>query len=84
MANFGGSNQTSEKTFPCLTCKQEIRLQRNADNSGWLRFNLDGSPHIDAKKSFPSSKTADSISKLESKIDQLIKEVQELKIELKK
>ena len=74
----------SQKTFPCLTCKQEIRLQRNDTDSGWLKFNLDGSAHVHEKKSFQSSKTAESISRLESKIDALVTEVKALRSELKK
>lgn len=37
-----------QKVYPCLSCGQEIRLERK-DNK-WLRWNLDGTPHIDEKK----------------------------------
>jgi hypothetical protein len=39
-----------EKTFECFTCKQPVKLERKPDNSGWLKTNLDGTPHIDQKK----------------------------------
>lgn len=39
-----------QKTFKCLTCQQDIKLERKPDNSGWNKFNLDGTPHIDQKK----------------------------------
>lgn len=33
-----------DKSYPCLTCKQEIKLARKDDNTGWEdKFNLDGS-----------------------------------------
>lgn len=39
-----------EKVFQCLTCKQDINLARKDDNSGWIRYNLDGTLHIDERK----------------------------------
>ncbi|MDQ3726829.1 MAG: hypothetical protein M3307_01165 [Thermoproteota archaeon] len=39
-----------EKVFQCLTCKQDIKLARKDDNSGWIRYNLDGTLHIDKRK----------------------------------
>ena len=39
-----------EKVFQCLPCKQDIKLARKDDNSGWIRYNLDGSLHIDEKR----------------------------------
>ena len=38
------------KIFQCLSCKADIRLERKPDNSGWLRYNLDGSAHVDQKQ----------------------------------
>ena len=71
-----------EKTFPCLTCGQEIKLERK-DNR-WLRWNLDGSAHVDAqKKSFPQSKTVERIEALEKKVDILIAQVQALRSDFK-
>ena len=49
MANFG-SRQILDKTFKCLTCQADIKLQRKDDDSGWNRYNLDGTPHVDVKK----------------------------------
>jgi hypothetical protein len=40
-----------EKVFNCLTCGQEIKLERKPDNSGWYRWNLDGTKHVDFRKS---------------------------------
>jgi hypothetical protein len=62
----------SAKTFPCLTCTQEIRLERKADNSGWNKFNLDNSPHVHEKKHHQQSQT-------QQKIEELTKQVSDLK-----
>lgn len=50
MATFGSGKIIMDRTFPCLTCQATIRLQRKDDNSGWNRYNLDGTPHVDPKK----------------------------------
>jgi hypothetical protein len=42
--------QQGQKPYECFTCKKEIRLQRNPDNSGWLKFNPDGTEHIHIRK----------------------------------
>jgi chaperonin cofactor prefoldin len=70
-----------EKTFPCLTCGNEIKLERK-DNR-WLRWNLDGSVHVDAKKPFTQSKTAERIEALEKKVDLLIVQIQALRSDFK-
>jgi hypothetical protein len=44
------ASQQLDKTYPCLTCKQEIKLARKDDNSGWDKFNLDGSAHVHPRK----------------------------------
>jgi chromosome segregation ATPase len=44
-----------EKVYPCLTCGQDIKLERK-DNR-WLRWNLDGTVHIDPKKKTTTSTT---------------------------
>jgi hypothetical protein len=58
------SEQKSQKTFKCLSCGTDIRLARKDDNSGWDKFNLDGSIHIDQQKkrsvSSPVSASAQS------------------------
>ena len=71
-----------QKTYQCLTCHQDIRLERKPDDSGWLRYNLDGTPHIDSKKNFPP-KTAEKVEQLERKIDTLIAQIQMLRSEFK-
>jgi hypothetical protein len=86
-----------EKIYPCLSCQQEIRLERK--DGKWLRWNLDGTPHVDQKKQQQQQKTSTQQTQptittsastaatptrvsLESKIDQLIAEVQALRLEL--
>jgi hypothetical protein len=44
------AQQQLQKTYPCLTCKADIKLARKDDNSGWNKFNLDGTPHIHQKQ----------------------------------
>jgi hypothetical protein len=39
-----------QKTFECLTCKAPIKLERDRVNNKWIRYNLDGTLHIDQKK----------------------------------
>jgi hypothetical protein len=39
-----------QKTYQCLTCKADIKLARKDDNSGWDKFNLDGTPHTHQKQ----------------------------------
>jgi hypothetical protein len=40
-----------QKVFKCLSCQKDIRLERKLDNTGWIKYNLDGSKHADVKKS---------------------------------
>jgi hypothetical protein len=56
------------------------KLQRKEDDSGWNRFNLDGTAHVDKRKG--SSSTAQNTSQLETKIDTLIVEVRSLREEI--
>ena len=70
-----------EKTFPCMTCQATIKLERKPDNSGWIRWNLDNTPHEHPKKSFP--KTAEKIEALEKKVDLLIAQIQMLRSDFK-
>ena len=41
-----------QKVFKCLNaeCKQDIRLERKPDNTGWIKTNLDGTPHVHDNK----------------------------------
>jgi hypothetical protein len=66
-----------QKTFPCLTCKQEIKLERKADNSGWNKYNLDGTEHKH------ESKKQQYQHQQEQKIEELTSEISELKDEVK-
>jgi len=83
---------TMERVFPCLTCKKEIRLERKADNTGWNKFNLDGSAHIHENKKSNNNTTSSStqvaeltkkVETLESKIDTLIAQITMLRSEVK-
>jgi hypothetical protein len=81
--------QQLDKIFPCLTCKKEIKLARNDTNTGWLRFNLDGTPHIDEKKG--NNATAEQIAQLSEEVKGLketvkvlISQIQILRSDLKK
>jgi hypothetical protein len=71
-----------------MTCHAQIKLERKPDNSGWIRWNIDGTPHEHhtPKKSFPQqqqSKTAEKVEQLERKIDTLIAQIQMLRSEFK-
>lgn len=35
---------------PCFVCNQPIRVQRDEVHGKWLKFNLDGSEHVDERK----------------------------------
>jgi hypothetical protein len=62
--------QQLDKTFSCLTCKQNIRLARRDDNSGWLKYNLDGTEHKHEKQQqqgYPS-KTSQQITQLSEEV----------------
>jgi hypothetical protein len=77
-----------QKTFQCMNCNADIKLQRKDDDSGWLRFELDGhTPHKCAAVAAPdkagTSTTTTTIPKrqqqsvidLEHKIDNLSNQV---------
>ena len=76
-----------DKTYPCLTCKQEIKLARKEDNSGWDKFNLDGSPHIHPPKNKNSQQQiaalTDEVGELKAQIKILISQVQMLRSDFK-
>lgn len=75
----------SQKTFPCLSCRQEIRLERKAYNSGWNKFNLDGSAHIHEKKTTVRADRTESaqLTAMSEQIKILIAQVQSLRSEIK-
>jgi hypothetical protein len=59
-----------------MTCRQDIKLERKSDNSGWNKFNLDGSPHVHTpKKQKNNNNTNDDVSSrlasIETKLDKL-------------
>lgn len=73
-----------EKVFKCLTCRKDIRLERKPDNSGWNKFNLDNTPHVDERKK-PSSgdnnnNKAQQIEALTEQVAALTSEVRSLKV----
>ncbi len=87
-----------EKVFQCLTCKQDIKLARKDGNSGWIRYNLDGSLHIDEKRKKsqqPQQQTiqvdngplitelAKQVSDLRETIDILVSQIQSLRSEVR-
>ena len=81
-----------EKIFPCLTCKQDIKLERKPDNSGWLKFNLDGSEHKHENKKQQYQQEQNKkieeltteISKLKSEVKNLVAAIQFLRMEFAK
>ena len=67
-----------EKVFPCLSCGQSIKLARKDDNTGWIRYNLDGSIHKDERK-IKSHQTVDN----SQQIAELAKQVSQMQESLK-
>jgi hypothetical protein len=72
-----------------LTCKQEIRLARKDDNSGWDKFNIDGSPHIHPPKNKGQQQQqsitalADEVAELKAQVKILISQIQMLRSDFK-
>jgi hypothetical protein len=83
-----------ERVFKYLTCQADIRLERRQDNSGWNKFNLDGTAHIDERKkstNINNSNSAQQISELTKQISELkdtvrilISQIQMLRSDVKK
>jgi TolA-binding protein len=82
-----------EKIFKCLSCGQEIKLERKLDNSGWNKFNLDGTAHKDERKksnninnnnSAQIAELTKQISELKDKVRIIISQIQMLRSEVKK
>ncbi len=40
-----------EQVYSCLSCGQHNKVERKPDNSGWIKYNLDGTNYIDVKRS---------------------------------
>ena len=81
------ASQQLDKTYPCLTCKQEIKLARKEDNTGWDKFNLDGSPHVHPPKGGKNQQQvqtlSDEVGELKAQIKILISQIQMLRSEFK-
>jgi uncharacterized coiled-coil DUF342 family protein len=78
-----------EKVYKYLSCGQQIKLERKADNSGWLKYNLDGSDHVDEKKNKKSqtqqqlTELTKQVSGLNETVKVLISQIQSLRSEVK-
>jgi stress response protein SCP2 len=75
-----------QKVFKCLSCSSDIRLERKPDNSGWIKTNLDGTPHVhDNKKGAGAgtSETQQQLTAMSEQIKILIAQVQLLRSEIK-
>jgi hypothetical protein len=47
-----------ERIYNCMSCRQQIKLERKQDGSGWLKWNLDGTKHVDFNNKNSSLSTA--------------------------
>jgi hypothetical protein len=79
---------TLEKTFSCMTCGAQIKLERKSDNSGWLKYNLGGSKHVDEKKNKNSqtqqlAELSKQVSDLKETVNVLISQIHGLTSEVK-
>jgi peptidoglycan hydrolase CwlO-like protein len=79
-----------QKVYSCLSCGQEIKLARKEDNSGWDKFNLDGSPHVHPPKGGGKNTQqqqvqalANEVADMKAQIKILISQVQMLRSEFK-
>lgn len=79
-----------QKVFKCLNaeCKQDIRLERKPDNTGWIKTNLDGTPHVHDNKKGARAGTSESaqqqqLTAMSEQIKILIAQVQLLRSEIK-
>ena len=48
----------------CFVCHQPIRVQRDSVNNKWLKFDLDGSEHIDRQQVRPRVSNSELLEKL--------------------
>jgi hypothetical protein len=88
-----------EKVFSCMSCGESIKLERKPDDSGWLKWNLDGTKHVDSKKSKHQqqeqpqatalgngpqmAELAKQVSDLKDTVNVLISQIQMLRSEVK-
>jgi hypothetical protein len=78
------TQQQLQKTYQCLTCKADIKLAGNGDNSGWDKFNFDGTPHIHShqrqqQKPHQQSQRQQQPDYYSKEIEALTSQVKELK-----
>ncbi len=77
------------KTFTCFKCGKSIKLRRKADNSGWIRFDLDGATTHECEKKKKQPEQSSPAAALIQKepptvaIADLADEVAELKSQIK-
>jgi hypothetical protein len=75
--------QVLEKIFQCKSCGKDIRLQRNGDDSGWIKFEVDGvTLHSDEKKLFKPSQTLQAVQSLTKLVEELNTKVNTLTTEV--
>jgi hypothetical protein len=81
-----------EKVYTCLSCGQEIKLERKPDTSGWCKWNLNGTKHVDEKKNKKQTvdngpqlaALAEQMKYLKESVNILISQIQGLRSEVKK
>ena len=73
-----------------MSCGQQIKLERKPDNTGWNKYNLDGTPYIDERKrsnnnsnSTQIAELAKQVSDLKETVNILISQIQMLRSEVK-
>lgn len=72
--------QILQKTYQCKACQKDIKLQRKEDDSGWLRFEIDGvtTHNCSAKKKSFGGAGGGGYAAIEKKIDTLSEDVKTL------
>jgi hypothetical protein len=72
-----------QKTFECLTCKAPIKLERDRVNNKWIRYNLDGTIHVDQRKQQqkqqPPPTTTDNNNRSAAAAEQMSKKIAAIK-----
>jgi hypothetical protein len=81
-----------EKVYTSLSCGQEIKLERKPDNSGWNKWNLDGTKHVDERKTNKKqsvdngpqlAELTKQVSDLKDTVNILISQIQMLRSDLR-